>query len=216
VRDLVRGDGDVLGEPDTRKGTPSWTLSGGGPLIAREKHIAREKADMPWNVTRRMPASVATCCVNPRKKSETSASGGDGREARYATKGARSSAVARRNVGKSWCDGSASVDSTPASRSGCAMNGSANDADGSQEAAAREGDVGRGADHRDVEAAVTAPAARGDGRREVEERGSVWPLAMNGNTTMWSRAGTAAAAAMAMAIERAVARAREGAPPIFF
>jgi hypothetical protein len=77
-----------LGNPGTRKVTPSWTLSGGGPLIMREKHMAKEKADMPWNVTRRMPASVAMHHVNPRKKSETIASSGDGREARYAAKGA--------------------------------------------------------------------------------------------------------------------------------
>jgi hypothetical protein len=38
------------GNPGTWKGTSSWTLLGGDPLIAREEHMAREKADMPWNV----------------------------------------------------------------------------------------------------------------------------------------------------------------------
>jgi hypothetical protein len=45
------------------------------------------------------PASAVTPCVNPRKKSEMSTSGGDGSDAMNSAKGSRSIAVAFRNVG---------------------------------------------------------------------------------------------------------------------
>uniref|UniRef100_A0A0D9WRN3 Uncharacterized protein n=1 Tax=Leersia perrieri TaxID=77586 RepID=A0A0D9WRN3_9ORYZ len=68
-------------------------------LAARDLQMAMEKQDMPWYTTRRTPAPAATAWVKPRKKSETSTSGGgeDWSDAMNAAKGSRSSVVARRN-----------------------------------------------------------------------------------------------------------------------
>jgi hypothetical protein len=127
-------------------------VTGGGGLVAREKQSAREKADMSWNVTRGTPASPATHCVNPRKKSETSLSGGAGREARYpAKKGSRSSAVACRNAGKERLLGERIRGLDALGQLRVAREWERHEANVDREAAQCEGEVSWGRDHRDAE-----------------------------------------------------------------
>jgi hypothetical protein len=167
------------GMPGTWNRAPGSTRA--GRLIMTALHTALEKQDVPWNTTRGTSASTATRCVNPRKKSETSTFGGDGRDATNSAKGSRRRAVARRNAGNMDGDGRAPVDSTPVGSGGYDGNGSS----------MRSTDAGR---RLHAKVRLAGVMSRLTGRllwcteRAVAKwsNGSVSPFAMNGKITTWS------------------------------